>query len=78
MAITSTVSLRLIAVGWILVLMANLFLLSESFPLILLLSRLILPLFSDDLGNLWICEARMFSNHGGLMVLSIQDECCVR
>jgi hypothetical protein len=57
--------------------MAELFFLSESFPLGLDLNCLIAPLFADDLGDLWVGEARILRDDFGLMMLAVEDECCV-
>jgi hypothetical protein len=57
--------------------MAELFFLSESFPLCLDLNCLIAPLFADDLGDLWVGEARILRDDFRLMVLAVEDECFV-
>jgi hypothetical protein len=57
--------------------MAELFFLSESFPLGLDLNCLIAPLFADDLGDFWVGEARILHDDFGLMMLAVEDECFV-
>lgn len=46
----------------------------ERFPLILLLGRLVLPLLTDDLGDLWIGESWIPGNDVGLMMLTVEYE----
>ena len=46
---TATVALRLVAILWVLLLVAKLLLFSKRFPLVLDLDRLVLPLLADDL-----------------------------
>jgi len=54
--------------------MTKLFFLSESFPLGLDFSCLIAPLFADNLGDLWVGEARILRDDFGLMMLAVEDE----
>ena len=54
--------------------MTKLLLLSERFPLVLDFTWLVVPLLSDDLGNLRICETRVLRNDLGLVMLAIENE----
>lgn len=54
--------------------MAKLLFFRKRFPLVLDFRRLVLPLFADDLGDLWIGKAGILGDDLGLMVLTIQDE----
>lgn len=52
--------------------MSQLLLLGEVLPIVLDLVGLDSPLLSDDLGDLWVGEARVLGNDLSLMVLSVQ------
>jgi len=56
--------------------MAELFFLSEGFPLGLDFDCLIAPLFADYLRDLWVGETRVLRDDFGLVVLAVEDECC--
>jgi hypothetical protein len=45
-------------------------------PNLLLLFTFRFPLFTDNFRNIGIIEARIASNDGLLVVLSIKDKCC--
>ena len=52
----------------------KLLLFCKRFPLVLDLGGLVLPLFADDLGDLWVGKAGILSDDLGLMVLTVQNE----
>lgn len=54
--------------------MSKLFFFGESFPAVFLLQALVLPLFADDLGDIWIGKTGMTSNNVTLIMLAIEDE----
>lgn len=54
--------------------MTDLLLFSELLPFVLDFRRLVLPLFADDLGYLWIRKARVLGYNASLVMLSVQDE----
>jgi hypothetical protein len=74
MTVTTAVTLGLIAIRWILLLVTNLLFFCKRLPPVLLLGWLILPLLANNLRDFRIRQARMLSNYGSLMMLSIQDE----
>jgi hypothetical protein len=53
---------------------ALLLLLGEKFPLVLAFLGLQAPLLTDDLGDLWVGEARVLLNHLRLVVLAVKNE----
>jgi hypothetical protein len=54
--------------------MAELFFLSEGFPLSLDLNCLIAPLLANYLGDLWIGETGVLRDDFGLLMLAVEDE----
>lgn len=70
-AVASAVAFGLVAVVRILLLMSELLLFGKCLPLAFHLRWLILPLLTDDLGDLGIGKTRMLSDYVGLLVLSI-------
>lgn len=55
--------------------MTKLLLFSKCFPVVLHLGRLILPLLTNDLGDLWISETWVLSDYVCLVMLTVEYEC---
>ena len=55
---------------------AKLLFFRKRFPLVLDFRRLVLPLFADDFGDLWVGKTRILGNDLGLMVLTVENERC--
>ena len=74
MTIVTAVTLGLIAIRWVLLLVANLLFLCKRLPPVLFLGWLVLPLLANDLRYFRVRKAWVLSNYGSLMMLSIQDK----
>ena len=66
---------RLVAVVWVLCLVALLLLLGEVLPRLLHIFIFILPLLSDDLGNVRVGQLGIICCYLRLMMLAVQDKC---